>query len=408
MSALKWMFAVVLLLTGGDARAALITATYCVTYSVSYTDGASGDFLTGSTYPARGVDIRFVKPDNSYFDYYADINGCATPVLDNATTYTVKSLRKASLNDNYLAVLIQGAGGYGIGASTMYTHIPVSGQTYSYTTGVTDGINVMAAATRALYAHDAGLSNETFEFWVDECPGDSDNSCYSADKIYINPTNGDPDEKFIIAHEMGHAVTDLKNGNNGMNSDYDANVGDCSPAYDNGGHKYNSKEYASAAWTEGVANAYAAFSFNDDVVGVSTDCEYQARNTQDWNLDGDTNDPGDVEVFSCEDGTGLPAGFTQGSDWLGAHCLATGAIHNRGLEYDVLRHMWDMRTNEAVTVANLFDIVDKANPNSWTISGAGTTSDYPTPRMSSGAFTVGGSSMQNDWDSQATFNGLDP
>jgi hypothetical protein len=164
----------------------------------------------------------------------------------------------------------------------------------------------------------------------------------------------------------------------------------------------NSKEFSSNAFVEGFAHFYAAQSFN--AISYGADCEYQ-RSSVDWDLSGSAAN--DVTTFSCAGGFSSGTLTIDDSDYLGDNCLSTGYSDNRAAEYDFLRALWDMTTYNSASVDTIFDIWVAASPDDWNMTGNGTGSNYPSSRLSSGAYAVGGSTLQASWDWVASVNGTD-
>ncbi len=79
--------------------------------------------------------------------------------------------------------------------------------------------------------------------------------------------------------------------------------------------------------------------------------------------------------------------------------------NNRGTPYDWMRMFWDLRTDEGVNPAIIFEIWDEADPHDWNEDGDGTGLDYPSGRMSLAAFDVGGSALQTSYIDVAVDNG---
>lgn len=392
-----------LLMTSQPAWA-LITARYCVGYqNLSYADGSTGDLLTGSSTPAYGVVLRVIWNDNTVQDlglaWNGSTPGCADLLFDNSNApFEVKILRRAVIAGNTLEVV--NASGALLTTTWLTNHTPTNNGLYYTNIGYTDSINVLAAASYAMQRRDGGISGETFRFVLDSCPGQA-TSCFdpATDEIYIHDSH--VDRKFIITHEFGHALSSAANGWNSSDVDYDANVGPCTSAYTNSSHRMNSKEFQSAAAVEGIAHFYSALAFNSDV--HDADCDIEKHYNPDWNRNGSTSDLVDVDIFSCEEGVSVAS--VDNNDYTGDYCTASGAWQNRGTEYDWLRMFWDLHTSYDVSTPTIFEIWNRANPHNWNPNGIGTGSGYPATRLSDAAFSVGGSTLQDDYDDCAGYNG---
>ena len=407
------------------AVAATVQATYCVDYLLDFTDGSTGDLYTGTDGPARGVKLEFsahgVATQYAYTDYTGADPGCASVDIDNSPVWTVKVVADALVDGNTVRVL-DGIGGTPRKTTWLTNHTPQDNVVYSTNIGPSGTTQVMGVAAFALFRHSAGLSGETFDFVLEQCVttaevtanlAESGTSCYrsSLDEIRISNTQGHEDYKFIIAREMGHAVSHYANDGAGQDSDDAAPVGDCGPFYDEAdgiddGHGMPEKEFSSLAAVEGIAHFWSALAFNN--VSSTADCEVEKHYFPDWDHDGSNGGANDVKIFSCS-GAIVVNSVTVAPefDYYSDFCTGAGAQTNRSTEYDWLEALWDARTQGGMTGAQIYDIWNAANPNSWNENGIGSGGDFPAARMSSGAYAVGGSTLQTTWDTWAGFNGID-
>jgi hypothetical protein len=395
-----------LLLPGTQALAAAVSVTYCVDYEIDYDDGSTGDYLTGATTKARGALLRF-DDDGTLTDVYLDWDGanpgCVTTTLDNATSYAVKLVRKAHVNGNTLKVVDDDATPALYASTITSSHTPVANTTYDWDVGPTNSIRILAAATWAIQRRTGGISGETFRFITEACPGTT-TSCQSGSDLYIKPSHSD--DKFIIAHELGHRMFELANEGLEDANDPEADLDGCNASgqadsYDPDGHKMNSKEWTAQAYVEGVAHFYSAIAFNAD--NTETDCDIQKHYRIDWDADG-IFQPLESSIFSCE---GSPDADVDTYDYTGDFCIAAGATDNRSTEYDVLRFLWDL-TKQGVSLATIFAVWDEADPDDWYVNGTGTGGDFPAARLDAAADTVGGTTdLHFYWAWWAYVNGAD-
>lgn len=188
-------------------------------------------------------------------------------------------------------------------------------------------------------------------------------------------------------HELGHQLAYRKNGDNGPSKSYDAAWNNCFTDNEQK-HEAVSKEYQSAAASEGFAHYYAAVSFNDT---AQSDCGFAYYKSTDWNLD-DNLDP---QWVSCEGG---PMTGVDGHDYLGDWC--TGTLTNRATEWDWLRFLWDLDTDEGVTTEQIFEIWAGAYPHTWVAYGDATGSGYPASRLRDAADARGLLTAWDAWDNE--------
>lgn len=249
---------------------------------------------------------------------------------------------------------------------------------------------ITAVAAFAMRRHDAGLSGETFDIYYEPTPAPT-NSFQNSGDVFLS--NQGRLNKRTVVHELGHAIAHILNGV-GPRFSYDAAPSGNCPGQ-NGNHWAISVEYQSAAVVEGLAQFYAAATFNST---AESDC-YMTRNggaTTDWDRDGTP----DGSIYSCE-GAPVP-GTADAFDYYGDWCL--GADNdNRAVEYDWQRFFWDLTVDQSVPVNDIFDIYDNASPSTWFKTGDGTGSFYPSTRMRNAANSLG---YLTEWDAEDNKNGV--
>jgi len=368
--------------------------TVCAMLETSYDDVGGGDdyYLDNDPKPARGVYMVVTDADGA--TVYADFTpsrgadaGCAAGIdLREVGPYSVQIQSRARIGDNDV-VVYKSPDEQTPRSSSIQEITPAPGETVTLTWGPGQAWNVLSAAGWALRRRDAGLSGETFAFYNEGCSGGG--NCYksSQDRLYI----ADDQSKFVIAHEMGHKVAAASNGGRGAKFAYDAESLDC-PWYSSG-HSITSEEYQSAAVNEGIASYYSAVVWNR---ASEEDCWYRASYRMDWDQDG----LGDsAEEFSCEDGG--PFGLAD-VDFMGTYCLDSGPTTNRGTQYDWIRFLWDLDTDQGLSTATIFAIWDAADPQRWEPSGTGNGPGFPAWELQDAAERLGYGAA---WEAQLA---LDP
>lgn len=389
-------------LWSGNAHA--VTATYCFEWGTAFGDAATGDYLNGTATAARGALVRFVQNDGGGTTYAVlaaggATPGCGTVVGLNAEPYSVWLDLNAVVNGN--TVLVKNASGIQLTSQRSSNHTPQSGATYSYPgtswtrTSVTDGISIMAAAQWALNRVNGGVSGVTFDFRTQTCPNSpAGTSCYDDNVTRLISIAPGTTGKFTIVHELGHALVDAATGQLGYAYDGSAAMGPCIPG-ETATHRVNTKEYNGTAAIEGIASFYAQLAFNDH--GANADCVYQTPYTVDWNHDGDTIDGADAAVFTCEGGV---AGIAA-EDYVGTEC---GGGLNRSTQYDWMRGLWDLHTDDGVSFNDILDVWVLAQPSAWNASGSGVGPTYPAYEMATAAAAV---LSPNPYPANAADNGMD-
>jgi hypothetical protein len=102
-----------------------------------------------------------------------------------------------------------------------------------------------------------------------------------------------------------------------------------------------------------------------------------------------------------------PGVYIDGDDYFADYCDAKGAVVNRGIEYDWVRHFWSLLVDYDFSLLDVADIWDEADPHDWNFDDGGNYDDDPARRLHDAAFTVGGQSMQDDYALSAADNGVD-
>lgn len=329
-------------------EAPALTATYCFEWATEYSDAATGDYLTGAS---------------------------TAVLVKNASGVQLTSLRTSS-------------------------HTPTSGATYSppgtawTRTSVADGNSIMAAAQWAIHRATGGVAGFTFEFRTRTCPGTVSTACYEQGTHILSIPTAGASFKFVVVHELGHALVDAATGLVGYNYDATAAMGPCI-AGETAPHRVNTKEYNAAAAIEGIASFYAQLAFNDH--GANADCAYQTAYDVDWNHDGDTIDAPEDAIFTCEGGeAGIAA-----ANYVGTEC--GGGLH-RSTQYDWMRGLWDLHTDDGVSFSDILTVWVLAQPSGWNGSGSGVGPGYVAYEMATAAAAT---LSPNPYDANAADNGMD-
>jgi hypothetical protein len=423
---IPWLFAL-------SAAAAPVTATYCFRY-----DGLNnlddhqvgvGSNFTSTQEKARGIKIEFqrIGGGNRVAKYAVNgptNDGCASFDLDSGTAYSITVyLESQRANGTIVRMLERDGNAWRVPTRVMTPangHMPVDGQTYG-PSGWARTLNVEldrvhAVANHATLRWDLGITNDVVEIEIDPTSancGTADVTCFNSTtkRIHVSPVVGYnlTREQGRIAHEVGHAMWDLRNGSQATLFNYDVDPNNCGPEPF---HELNTKEWQSTAIQEALGWFYAAVAFNDDA-GQDA-CELASDITLlDWNRNG-SNDL--VDKINCagsiiaNNGTVL----TNATNYYGQYCSA-GADVNRAVEIDWLRLLWKLRTVHTFDRTDFEAMVDGANPHSWVfaaVSNADTSpadgtpddlADRPYERMRTG--TPAG--KRSTFAAQAAVHGVD-
>jgi hypothetical protein len=249
-----------------------------------------------------------------------------------------------------------------------YSYSPTANASEYYTYemfGSEQETNILAAASFALREHPAGLSGHNFYFHT-HIPPDKKGAFMEDGVVYLDQRC--KDAKTGTTHELGHLVQYLRNGSQGSFVNYEDIGEDNNCESTDTGHEIDSREWQTAAATEGNAHFYVAATWNDE---TESDCEFRGVDCQ--------------------------GGNTFQVDWLDQCPTPLG---NRGNELDWLRFWWDLYQDQNLnlSVSTIYSIWDEANPHNW-------TAPYVYKRLRDAAANNGVSN--SSWDTWGAYNGVD-
>lgn len=249
--------------------------------------------------------------------------------------------------------------------------------------------NVLAAISYGVYRHAGGMFWKTYDVLVNNttCAAGPTSSCATGGFIRIGSSGFQ--KKFIILHETGHRMGQMRTGNLN-NGGCDSVHNTTCPPEGSGDHSMRSREATSCAVNEGFAHFYAADVFNDH---DETDCGFEYYKP----VNGDPTPP-----FDCETGDSFPAGSTCATVDFPTAILETccPVSAGRGTEGDWLRQFWDVHTNGGSSAPTFTEVINWiAGADAWT----GTTAYQ---ELDEEANQVGGQINAN-WDFAKSVNGVD-
>lgn len=367
------------LLCSGTALATEYTV--CVEYNVSLSDAdtdVGDDFITDDSdhVTADGVRIKVIDDDSTLVqaDDYTSTGifpGCLdVDIKTPSNQHRVIVYSKAeSAGGNIIRVWDDDS------SNTLYTHVAYNWQpstegNLEVVTPVADQWNMMAMFTFAMKRDPAGVTGEYLTAYTQSCPTSYSN-CIGlgganghAGRLYLSSSGAS--RKYTIVHEMGHWVAWRSNGDTfGVaSSAYNDTGNQCAGG---SGHYYNTEEYQGLAAAEGIANYYAAATFN---LRSEDDCGYRSGSSIDW----DYSTTADDDDWSCDEAPLSGLGLDD-TDYHADQCSG-GA--DRGVEYDWLRFWWNVGTDYDVGPSDIFPIWDEANPQNWENSIDTATEDTGT------------------------------
>ncbi len=248
----------------------------CVHWSVTLQDGGTGDHLTEATVPARGNRVTIIRPaPEPPLGLFLDNEGCAQFETQFAAGHKIIVYNEA-VYDSYTHIRAF-ASEDEIEEGTTHVwpvHVGIIGDN--------DDINAVIDADEENLQNLMGVSVETLhrlnlqpgglpQLARNLFPFKDDGSNASADYEALRIGADSQQEKFVIAHEIGHwLVIEAEWAEEaGWSSSYAYTPQDspCAPVTagpdpDLGGHSLRSAEHASGAMTEGFAHFVATAAFN--------------------------------------------------------------------------------------------------------------------------------------------------
>ncbi len=371
------------------------------------------DFWTSNS-PKKGRGIRVKVTDKTtdedvFYDYTGRGSGC-TPWLHLIADrkYRVRAYSQAMVSPeatNLIDVRNNPGDDQRFYTTLAHNFEPTAGHVYLSWHNPTPNsvVNIVAAAGYAVNKRYAGLSGKTFLLY-ESYDEDDEEACGTGScakeagggVVYLSDWGGK--RKFIIAHELGHAVNIKRNEDKRANTGKLEGQHTCT-RYD-GAHAMTSKEYQTVAAHEGWGHFYAATVWNDP---SEPDCAFAYYINYDLDHDGTTEGwesspwisctdsweaddainigvvdhvaegiPGAAYLQVCEDEPppecSLPQGYFEEEV-----CFYDASIpyDDQAVEYDWLRALWNLHKEGGATFTDIFRIFDWSDPHQWNSKGDG-------------------------------------
>ena len=380
--------AVTILSAAGSASA--VTAKWCFKWKANYYDGTLGDhddYLRNET-TISGTDYSVIAAKYAYVMFcnwnaltqscttsavweYLDSSGCtAARTISSNTSYHFWQFLQMKRGDRFLHVMKVGENWNGyldLAEADVTTGIllPTVTALYIPTPNQTTNTRLMPAITQVI----ANVGN-TVDFpdpvHIDVlaessvCGGvgtDYDEATGAFHICYGNSTTSNNDDKFQIAHELGHVVA---KGNDGPVPTSEAGsegifnggaICDCSEIDDGtAGHCPTSREFTGSAQGEGFANFVATASVNNrdetdtDEDGIGTMVYY--KSVHEWTSNHGGTLPWPLLPDSDHQVEKYPAnlGASHNVKWAYYECAPSGHFTT---EWDWLDFYWGLWTDDA-------------------------------------------------------------
>jgi hypothetical protein len=386
-------------LSVSEASATNYSIAFCFQYETEFFDADGGDYWTDDEpKTARGIRARITRVSDGawiYDGYTNSDTGCTSTLsLSSTHSYRITVWGNAQLyNGNQIKLY----------NNNDYPLIPLKVLDWDFTPNYsgqpvyvwedTDNKHIPQIAAAAGYAINkryAGLTNQIFQMFYDDSSSPCTPACTWDEGDIFLEKNAPTVRKFVITHEMGHAVAIRRDENLRTGPEYDESFLDCAEylwAADRA-HDFASREYASTAAVEGFAHYYAASVWNN---GGENDCSFYYYKTVDFEpRDYYWNDPNrhvwvadPNPIYSCATSRTFLEGWCY--PWDGY-----------GVESDWLTFWWDIQTQMGLTFGQISDIYDCANAHDWTWN----TDVYYNLRECVDA------NIRDEWDYWANENGI--
>lgn len=381
------------------AVAATVNVTLCVDINVDYDHASGGDRFTNNSVnqPARG--FRYVVKDNNaggaivYDDILSDGDDGPAAGCSAAFPLTVGGSYKINVHPEGT---VDGSDFEHLGGEAKVLYAAYTPSWPVTLTPVVDGVlyhsfSQALAMAYALNLHDGGTTGELFQM-------DDDRTAHgcktSGGIVHLHGGSNPTMSKYTIVHEVGHLVAAKTDGggahpspgNNSLNNCQGTGTPGDSPNDDEDDTAVSgllNKKYMSNSITEGLANFYAAITWNDR---DDPDCDYITNKPHNLDLTGTAEIARDA-VISCvdDDDQGSPDYF-DGVNWLDDLIDASDALGcttprtNRSTTFDWLRYLWALHNTDSgagLDADEIYDIWHDATIDDW--DGDGSDANVPDP-----------------------------
>lgn len=354
----------------------------CFSYYSTFTDAGVGeDYHTSSSATsrtARGMWVKVQQNGTTKFEEYLDLNGCTDSLSQLNTgpvSYTAYAASKVS-NNNRVWINDDVSGTRGFHNGTKYiTSTGTTNIAFVPNSSYRNQFDILAAASYAVYKNTGGKSD--IRYRIRSNTTHSSGSHFRISGHNGNPTvymwSGHSNKKFVIVHELGHALTYFNKGSRWEN-DCSFKSTSCPAAA--GAHSMASKEHNSCAASEGFAHFYAAATYNNS---SQDDCKVHYYK----NEFGNDSSP----IVDCETSNGA---FV--TKYVENSCVGNPTGYSTELDY--MRAYWDVLT-DGTNNPSVNDIVTWGSNANWGTSNA-------TSRLNS---TASGA-ISNKWPTARDNNGL--
>lgn len=363
------------------------TYNMCFRWPVTLVDAGFGeDYGTDPTSPwiARGGRVSIVQNGKTLFDSYLDANGCTGAFKATSTqNFSIFGQSKARIADN--DVIARDSEGKQV-SFVIWDADPGVNQYPVYVFPEVAPITTMlAVGAYTMAKFNGGMTGKSMplEQRCNPAPG---GCCDCAQDGGIWLTDA-VDNKFAIAHEMGHRILSLYTGGYNNDDTFDLDPNNALVCDTSSSHAMWSMEYDAAAAMEGWAHFIAAASFNDRA-GDNPGAMFRY-----WSS---------INTIDVEDSS--PQFQANYMDTVCSQ-IAMAMPTKLGVELDWLRHYWDYYSNALdvdpgvrPSVSQMMAEIDAAP--AWTRGTAWSS-------IRAGVSAYSGEAQLDRWDQHGAWNGVD-
>ncbi len=363
---------------------ALVTKQLCFRSNITIQGAGVGeDYWTSNSLliTANGQEFWGLSPSNVWKQFKTDDAGCAVSQQLETGNWTFRAYSMGQLNAGSPIIInvFNSTDGlpWGLDFAVSITN-STAVQTLTYT--AIDQIETFHIARASLKANASALTSRTLGKTLTITANASGTN---GTHLGINVTNADDNKKWDVSHEVGHWVEFNETVTHTAMA-YNASLAGPPPLCAQGAsHHVRSREWTSAAHTEGFASFWSAATFNNK---AETSCRTFFSG----------------ETIDCEGAT------THANAYLETQCNDMSSFAGHGVETDWQKTFWDLvkpwNSTTQTTVRQILDFVNTADAPAGTNWSA--SNHYTLMNTASNAAATP-DHLETRWDTFSVSNGID-
>jgi hypothetical protein len=362
---------------------ALVTKQLCFRSNITIQGAGVGeDYWTSNSLliTANGQEFWGLSPSSVWTQFKTDDAGCAVSQQLETGAWTFRAYSMGQLNAGSPIVINVFNSTDGLPWAVDFPITITNStavQTLTYT--AIDQIETFHIARATLKANASALTSRTLGHTLSIT---ANASATNGTNLGINVTNADDNKKWDVSHEVGHWVEFNETVTHTAMA-YNASLAGPPPLCAQGAsHHIGSREFTSAAHTEGFASFFSASTFNNK---AETSCRTFFSGT----------------TIDCEGTT------THADSFMETQCNDGSSFAGHGNETDWQKMFWDLVkpwTTTQTTVRQILDFVNTADAPAGTNWSA--TNHYTLFNTASNAAATP-DHLETRWDTFSVSNGID-